>query len=227
MSAYSAPAGATATDSVAERIRQLRVVPVVVIKDAERAVPMARALAEGGLACAEITFRTAGAPEALRRIAGELPDVFVGAGTVLSPEQAALARECGAKFIVSPGFNPRVVDYCQERGIPVYPGVCTPTEIEAALEKGLKVLKFFPAEPMGGAKFLSAISAPFPDLEFIPTGGIGLAQLSGYLQLRCVLACGGSWITPAAAIDSGDFDRIRDEARRAVEAAAAARPAKA
>ena len=227
MSAHSAPAGTTPDDSVSERIRKLRVVPVVVIKDADRAVPMARALAEGGLPCAEITFRTADAPEALRRIAAEVPDIFVGAGTVLSPEQAALARECGAKFIVSPGFNPRVVDYCQEQGIPVYPGVCTPTEIEAALEKGLEVLKFFPAEPMGGAKFLSAISAPFPGLEFIPTGGIGLEQLPGYLQLRCVLACGGSWITPGSAIESGDYDRIRDEARRAMEAAATARSAKA
>lgn len=218
------PVGSISTDAVNDRLRRLQVVPVVVIRDSERAVPMARALAEGGLPCAEITFRTAGAPEALRRIAAEVPDVFVGAGTVLSPEQAALARDCGAKFIVSPGFNPRVVDYCQEQGLPVYPGVCTPTEIEAALEKGLGVLKFFPAEPMGGAKFLSAICGPFPELKFIPTGGIGLEQLPEYLKLKPVLACGGSWIAPGAAIDAGDFDRIRGEASRAVNMAAAARP---
>ncbi len=223
MNTISTAAGTT-PPNVDDQLRRLQVVPVVVIRDAERAVPMARALADGGLPCAEITFRTAGAPEALRRIAGELPDVFVGAGTVLSPEKAALARECGAKFIVSPGFNPRVVDYCLEHGIPVYPGVCTPTEIEAALEKGVGVLKFFPAEPMGGAKFLSAISAPFPDLKFIPTGGIGLEQLPGYLRLPSVLACGGSWMAPGAAIEAGDFDRIRQEAAGAVEAAAAARP---
>jgi 2-dehydro-3-deoxyphosphogluconate aldolase / (4S)-4-hydroxy-2-oxoglutarate aldolase len=211
-------------EAVTAELGRLRIVPVVVIKDADRAVPLAQALVDGGLPCVEITFRTAAAPEALRRIAAELPNVFVGAGTVLTPEQAALARDAGASFVVSPGFNPRVVDYCLDQGIPIYPGVCTPTEIEAALEKGLQVLKFFPAEPMGGARFLSSISAPFPGLKFIPTGGVGVDQLSSYLKLDQVVACGGSWMASGTWIDAGDFERIRHETRQAVEAAARTRP---
>jgi 2-dehydro-3-deoxyphosphogluconate aldolase/(4S)-4-hydroxy-2-oxoglutarate aldolase len=201
---------------VTEELRRMRIVPVVVIRDPLQATSLAQALVEGGLPCVEITFRTPGAPEALRRIAGEVPGILVGAGTVLTVEQAAAAREAGARFIVSPGFSPRVVDYCQARDIPVYPGVCTPTEIEAALEKGLEVLKFFPAEPMGGARFLRAISAPFPELQFIPTGGIGLEQLPAYLALDQVVACGGSWLAPAGWIEDGAFDRIRVEVIRAL-----------
>jgi 2-dehydro-3-deoxyphosphogluconate aldolase/(4S)-4-hydroxy-2-oxoglutarate aldolase len=197
-------------------LRRLRIVPVVVIRDPLHATSLAQALIDGGLPCAEITFRTPGAPEALRRIAAEIPDILVGAGTVLTAEQAAAAREAGARFIVSPGFNPHVVDYCQAHEIPVFPGVCTPTEIEAALEKGLEILKFFPAEPMGGVRFLRAISAPFPALKFIPTGGIGLEQLREYLKLDEVVACGGSWIAPAGWIDAGEFDRIRAEVTRAM-----------
>jgi 2-dehydro-3-deoxyphosphogluconate aldolase/(4S)-4-hydroxy-2-oxoglutarate aldolase len=212
-------------ESVTAELERLRIVPVVVIHDPDRAVPLAKALMDGGLPCAEITFRTPGAPEALRRIAAELPNVFVGAGTVLSTRQVDVARDAGASFVVSPGFNPRVVDYCLELGMPVYPGVCTPTEIEAALEKGLRVLKFFPAEPMGGARFLSAIAAPFPGVRFIPTGGVGLEQLDGYLKMKQVVACGGSWIAPSVWIEGGDVERIREETRRAVEAAAQARPA--
>lgn len=202
--------------SLDERLGRLGVVPVVVIRDPLRAAPLARALADGGLPCAEVTFRTSGAADAIRRIAAEVPDVLLGAGTVLTPKQAAVAREAGARFIVSPGFDARVIDYCREHELPVYPGVCTPTEIQAALEKGLEVLKFFPAGPLGGAPFLKAISAPFPGLRFIPTGGITGENLPDYLKLDRVLACGGTWIAPAAWIDEGAFERIRDEAARAV-----------
>lgn len=199
-----------------ERLRQLRLVPVVVIRDASRAVPLARALLDGGLPCAEITFRTPAAREALARIAAEVPEVLVGAGTVLTREQAAAAREAGARFVVSPGFGPSVVDYCLEHGLDVYPGVCTPTEIQMALEKGLDVLKFFPAEPLGGASFLKALAAPFPGVRFIPTGGINAEHLPAYLKLDAVVACGGSWMAPANWIDEGAFDRIRGEVERAV-----------
>jgi 2-dehydro-3-deoxyphosphogluconate aldolase/(4S)-4-hydroxy-2-oxoglutarate aldolase len=199
-------------------LRRLRIVPVIVIDDPHQAGPLARALLDGGLPCAEITFRTAGAAEALQRIAAEHPDVLVGAGTVLSAEQAARAREAGAKFIVSPGFNPGVVDYCRAHEVPIYPGVCTPTEIEAALERGLKVLKFFPAEPMGGLPFLQAISAPYSGVEFIPTGGIKGGHLASYLAFGKVVACGGSWMAPQAWIAAGEFERIRQEVQRAMQA---------
>lgn len=210
--------------SLNERIGRLGVVPVVVIRDPRRAVPLARALAEGGLPCAEITFRTSGAAEALRRIAAEVPDVLPGAGTVLTTGQAEAAREAGARFVVSPGFDARVVDYCRAHELPVYPGVCTPTEIQSALEAGLDVLKFFPAGPLGGASFLKAISAPFPGLRFIPTGGVKREHLPGYLRLDRVLACGGSWLAPAAWIEEGAFDQIRDEAARTVAVVRRERP---
>ncbi len=205
-----------AVTGLIEELKRLGIVPVVVIRDAVQATLLAKALVDGGLPCAEITFRTPGAAEALRRIADEFPGVLLGAGTVLTPEQVAQAKEAGARFVVSPGFNPRVVDYCQAHEMPVFPGVCTPSEIEAAIEKGLHVLKFFPAEPMGGPRFLKAIAAPFPGLKFIPTGGIGLEQLTSYLELDEVVACGGSWIAPARWIDDGAFDRIRTEVARAV-----------
>lgn len=215
MTTPSAPAAPEeATTAMVEQLRRLRVVPVVVIADPEHAAPLGGALSEGGIRCAEITFRTASAPESLRRIAEAHPDLLVGAGTVLTPQQAAAARDAGARFVVSPGFNPRVVDYCQDHGIPIFPGVCTPTEIEAALEKDLKVLKFFPAEPMGGVSFLKAIAAPYPGVQFIPTGGIGPEQLSGYLALPEVVACGGSWLAPSSRIAAGEFDWIREEVRR-------------
>src|SRR3982751_5834359 len=160
------------------RLRSIRIVPVIVIDDPDDAVPLARALADGGLPCAEITFRTARAAEALRRITAEVPEMYAGAGTVLSPAQAAAAREAGAQFIVAPGFNPRMVDYCLDQGIPVYPGVCTPTELEAALEKGLKTVKFFPAEPSGGLPFLKAMAAPYGDVNFMPTGGVNASNIA-------------------------------------------------
>lgn len=203
-------------DEALEGLKKHRLVPVIVIDDPGNAAPLASALVEGGLPCAEVTFRTAGAAEAIRRMADAHPDMLIGAGTVLTPQQAAEARKAGATFVVSPGFNPGVVDYCQEHGIPVYPGVCTPTEIEAALQKGLEVLKFFPAEPMGGVAFLKAISAPYSMLRFIPTGGINAEKLPAYLAFRSVVACGGSWMAPQDWIKAGDFDRIRQETEAAV-----------
>jgi 2-dehydro-3-deoxyphosphogluconate aldolase / (4S)-4-hydroxy-2-oxoglutarate aldolase len=204
--------------AILESIRKLRIVPVIVIDDPDTAVPLAAALIDGGLPCAEVTFRTPGAAESLRRMAGEFPDLLVGAGTVLTAAQAAEAREAGARFIVAPGFNPRVVDDCIAHETPVFPGVCTPTEIEAALEKGLRTLKFFPAEPMGGVPFLKAISAPYGAVEFMPTGGISADKLREYLSFNRVVACGGSWMAPSAWIQARAFDRIRDETQRAVTA---------
>lgn len=197
-------------------IRSLKLVPVIVIDDAENAVPLARALADGGLPCAEVTFRTAGAAKALERIAAECPNVFVGAGTVLTPEQAASAVRAGAKFIVAPGFGPAVVDYCLEHDVPVFPGVATPTEIEAALVKGLSVMKFFPAEPLGGVNYLKAMSAPYGKIEFMPTGGISPANVGSYLALKNVVACGGSWMAPQDWIAAKQFDRIRQAVSEAV-----------
>jgi len=205
--------------AVLETLRRLRLLPLIVIDDPAKADPLARALVAGGLPCAEIAFRTAGAAEALRRIAAEHPDVLVGAGTVLTAAQAAEARAAGARFVVSPGLGPRVVEYCQAHDLPVVPGVATPSEIGAALDLGLTVLKFFPAEPMGGLSYLKAVAAPFGSVEFIPTGGIATANVHAYLAFRPVLACGGSWMATKAWIDAGDFDRIRLEAQQAMRLA--------
>lgn len=206
-------------DVALARLRAMRIVPVIVIEDPNDAVPLARALTSGGLACAEITFRTAGAVEALRRITAEVPEMFAGAGTVLTPAQAAAARIAGAQFIVAPGFNPRMVDYCVDQGIPVYPGVCTPTEVESALEKGLRTLKFFPAEPSGGLPFLEAMAAPYGDVRFFPTGGITTTNIGGYLAFNRVVACGVSWMAPTEWIAEKRFDQIREESRRASDLA--------
>ncbi|MGH7575255.1 MAG: bifunctional 4-hydroxy-2-oxoglutarate aldolase/2-dehydro-3-deoxy-phosphogluconate aldolase, partial [Longimicrobiales bacterium] len=184
-------------------------------------------LAEGGIPCAEITFRTDAAVESLRRIAAERPEVLAGAGTVLTPVQAAQAREAGARFIVSPGFNPAVVDDCLAHDVPVFPGVCTPTEIEMALGKGLRVLKFFPAEPIGGLPYLKAIAAPYAGVEFIPTGGITAQHLGAYLAFEPVIACGGSWMASAAWIRAGEFARIRAHTENAVSVAKGRPPVRA
>ena len=205
-------------DELRTRLRRLRVVPVLVIDEPDAAEPLAAALMEGGLPCAEVTLRTPAALEALRRMAQAQPDLLVGAGTVLTARQAADARAAGAKFIVAPGLNERVVDYCLDQSVPIYPGVCTPTEIECALQLGLRTLKFFPAEAMGGLKFLKAIAAPYGQVEFMPTGGIDRAKLADYLAFDRVVACGGSWMAPAAWVREQQWDRVRDEVRRTVEA---------
>jgi 2-dehydro-3-deoxyphosphogluconate aldolase/(4S)-4-hydroxy-2-oxoglutarate aldolase len=197
------------TIDVTSELRRMRLVPLIVIDDPARAVPLGQALAAGGLPCAEVAFRTPQAREALARMAGECPDVLVGAGTVLSVAQVDSAHAAGAKFIVSPGLDERVVRRSQELGLPVFPGICTPTEIGAALALGLHVVKFFPAESMGGLPFLKSVAAPFGDVEFVPTGGIGENNVASYLGFKRVVACGGSWMAPQQWIADGAFDKIR------------------
>ncbi len=199
-----------------DTLGRLGLVPVVKIEQAEDAVDLGKALSAGGLPCAEITFRTAAAEEAIRRIASNLPDVILGAGTVLTVDQADRAVSAGAQFIVSPGFNQKVVDWCLNNEIPVTPGVATPTEIDMALEVGLSILKFFPAEAMGGIKTLKAISAPYGGVKFIPTGGINRDNLADYLALPSVHCCGGSWLVKASLISAGKFDEITQLAQEAV-----------
>jgi 2-dehydro-3-deoxyphosphogluconate aldolase/(4S)-4-hydroxy-2-oxoglutarate aldolase len=208
---------AASTSEIQAALRQLKLVPVIVIDDPGAAAPLGDALLRGGLPCAEVTFRTAGAREALSRMATECPDVLLGAGTVLSPDQVKAARDSGARFIVAPGFNPVMVDYCLEQDIPVLPGVATPSEIEQALMRGLKVVKFFPAEPLGGVPYLKAMSAPYGGLEFLPTGGVTLQNVGAYLAFSKVIACGGSWMAPSDWIAAGEFDRITSEVAKAVE----------
>jgi 2-dehydro-3-deoxyphosphogluconate aldolase/(4S)-4-hydroxy-2-oxoglutarate aldolase len=192
------------------------VVPVVAIQRAEDADALGRALLAGGLPCAEITFRTDAAEEAIQRISSGLPDIVLGAGTVLTIDQADRAVSAGAQFIVSPGFNEKVVDWCLQNEIPVTPGVLTPTEIDMGLDKGLRILKFFPAEALGGLRMLKAIAAPYVGVKFIPTGGINLDNLADYLAHPSVHCCGGSWLVKASLISAGRFDEITQLARDAV-----------
>ena len=206
-----------------EKLGVLGVVPVVKIERAEDAVKLGRALLAGGLPCAEITFRTAAAEEAIRQIASNLPEVIVGAGTVLSVEQADRAVSAGARFIVSPGFSQKVVDWCLQNEIPVTPGVVTPTEIDMALDRGLNILKFFPAEAIGGIAVLKAISAPYGSVKFIPTGGINKNNLADYLALPSVHCCGGSWLVKASLISAGKFDEITQLTREAMSVVRRAR----
>jgi len=199
-----------------ERARQIGIIPVLSIPKLEHALPLAEALLEGGLPCAEITFRTAAAAEAIAQIRSRFPEIFLGAGTALTTEQADTAINAGAEFIVSPGTNLAVVDHCLSKGVTIFPGVCTPTEIEMALSKGVDVLKFFPAEPMGGVKFLQAICAPYRDIRFIPTGGIDTKNIGQYLVLPQVVACGGSWMVKPELFEAGDFAKVRQLAGEAV-----------
>ena len=191
-------------------------VPVIKITDVNNAVPLAKALADGGLNCAEITFRTACAKEAIARITKEMPDMLVGAGTVLTPEQADEAIEAGSKFIVSPGFNPRVVKHCLERGVPVLPGCATPSEVEQAIEMGLKAVKFFPAEAAGGINMIKSMAAPYQQVQFMPTGGINEDNMLDYLSFGKIIACGGSFMVKDALIDAGNFEEITRLTRNAV-----------
>ncbi len=195
---------------------QYGIIPVVAIDNAADAVPLAQALQDGGLNCIEITFRTAAAADALAAIAKECPTMLAGAGTVLTVDQVKKAKANGAKFIVAPGLNRKVVEACIAEGMPVTPGVSTPSDVEAALELGLDVVKFFPAEAAGGVKFLNAISAPYRSVKFIPTGGIDENNLLSYLKLPRVLACGGSWMVKPELINAGKFDEIRSLTAKAV-----------
>ena len=206
-----------------EKLGRLGVVPVVKIERAEDAVGLGRALLAGGLPCAEITFRTAAAEDAIRRISSSLPEIIVGAVTVLTVDQASKAVSAGARFIVSPGFNQKVVDWCLQNEIPVTPGVVTPTEIDMALDRGLNILKFFPAEAIGGIAVLKAISAPYGGVKFIPTGGINKNNLADYLALPSVHCCGGSWLVKANLISAGKFDEITQLTREAMSVVRRAR----
>lgn len=203
--------------TIDERFEEIRIVPVVKLEKAEDAKDLAGALVRGGIPCAEVTFRTDAAAEAIRRMSESYSDMLVGAGTVLKTEQVDAAIEAGAKFIVSPGLNPKIVRYCQEKGIPVYPGVATASEIEQALELGLSVVKFFPAEVNGGVKAIKALSAPYFQLRFMPTGGISQENIGSYLSCPQVIACGGSCMVKESLIAEKKYDEIEALCKEAVE----------
>ena len=206
-----------------EQFYDYAVVPVVVLNDAEDAAPLAEALVKGGLPCAEVTFRTEAAEESIRIMSEKYPEMLVGAGTVLTVEQVDHAVAAGAKFIVSPGFDPEIVDYCMEKNIPVFPGCVTPSEVAAAVKRGLKVVKFFPAEQSGGLAMLKAMAAPYTTVKFMPTGGISAKNLKEYLGFSKILCCGGSWMVKGDMIKNKEFDKITEMTREATELAAAAR----
>lgn len=203
-------------NNLTEAIAQAKLVPVIKLENPKDAIPLVDALVAGGLLVAEITFRTVAAPHAISLVRKERPDVLVGAGTVLTVAQAKKAIESGASFVVSPGFNPAVVDYCIEKGMPVFPGVTSPTEVEMGLARGLKVLKFFPAEASGGVAMLKALSAVY-EVRFMPTGGVSDKNVLSYLALKNVIACGGSWMVKPELIEFGKFDEITEITKNAVD----------
>lgn len=205
---------------ITERFEKLGVVPVVVLEDAKDAVPLATALVEGGLPCAEVTFRTEAAEESIRLMTEQFPEMLVGAGTVLTVEQVDASVRAGAKFIVSPGFDAEIVDYCLKNEIPVFPGCISPSEVAQAVKRGLKVVKFFPAEPAGGISMIKAMAAPYTGLKFMPTGGINAKNLGEYLSCDKIVCCGGSWMVKGELVKTGEFNKIRqltEEARRLVD----------
>lgn len=204
-------------NDVLVKLGQIGIVPVIALDDAKDALPLGRALMAGGIACAEVTFRTAAAEEVIRTLTKELPEMLTGAGTVLTTEQVDRAVAAGAKFIVSPGLNPKVVEYCVNKGIPVTPGCSNPSDIEIALEYGLEVVKFFPAEAAGGIAMIKAMSAPYAGVKFMPTGGINAGNINNYLSFNKVLACGGSWMVDKKLVAAGNFDEITRLSREAVE----------
>ena len=203
--------------AVLEESQKIGIVPVVVLDKPEDAEPLAKALCEGGLPCAEVTFRTAAAEESIRIMTEKFPKMLVGAGTVLTIEQVDRAVNAGAKFIVSPSLNPEVVKYCVEKNIPVTPGTCNPSDIETALSLGLDVVKFFPAEAAGGLAMIKAMAAPYVNMKFMPTGGINAKNINEYLAFDKIIACGGSWMVNKAMVNAGEFDKIRDMTREAVQ----------
>jgi 2-dehydro-3-deoxyphosphogluconate aldolase/(4S)-4-hydroxy-2-oxoglutarate aldolase len=203
-------------DAIFKRIHQVGIVPVIKITNPETAVPLAKALARGGIPVAEITFRTEHAAEAIKRITSEMPDMLTGAGTVTTLEQVDLAQKAGAQFVVTPGFNPAVVDHCIKQGMPVIPGTPSTSDIERALERGLKVVKFFPAEAMGGLPLIKAVAAPYTGISFMPTGGINPENLAQYLAYDRVLACGGSWMVDQRLINVAEYEQITHLCRSAI-----------
>ena len=198
------------TGEILERFEQIGIIPVVVLDDAKDAIGLGKALVEGGLPCAEVTFRTAAAEESIRILSETYPELLVGAGTVLTIEQVDRAVAAGARFIVSPGINPTVVEYCTANNIPIVPGTCNPSNVETALSFGLDTVKFFPAEAAGGLAYIKAIAAPYTGVRFMPTGGINEKNVREYLGYNRIIACGGSWMVKKDLISAGDFDKIRE-----------------
>ncbi|MBQ2100102.1 MAG: bifunctional 4-hydroxy-2-oxoglutarate aldolase/2-dehydro-3-deoxy-phosphogluconate aldolase [Lachnospiraceae bacterium] len=204
-------------EAVLEQISKIGIVPVVKIDRAEDALPLAKALCAGGLPCAEVTFRTDAAAEAIKIMTENFPDMCVGAGTVLNAAQVDAAVAAGARFIVSPGLNPKTVKYCIEKGVPITPGTSSPSDIEQAIELGLEVVKFFPAEQSGGLAKIKAMAAPYVNMKFMPTGGINAKNLTSYLDFPKIIACGGSWMVPGDLINAGEWDKIEQLTREAVQ----------
>lgn len=202
--------------SIEEKIKEYGLVPVVVINRVEDALPLAKALVEGGLPVAEVTFRTKAAKDAIKAMSKEYPDMLIGAGTVLTTTQVDEAINAGAKFIVSPGFDGEVVDYCLAKNVPVMPGIVTPSELMMAIKKGLNIVKFFPAEISGGVAAIKNLAAVFPGVSFMPTGGINEKNLADYLACNKVIACGGTWMVNGKLIDAGDFETIKAKTKEAV-----------
>ncbi len=190
-----------------QRLTEIKIVPVIAINDTQQAVPLANVLVENGLPCAEVTFRTEAAEESIRLMREAYPEMLIGAGTVLTTEQVDKAIKAGADFIVSPGFNPTIVKYCQQRGVAIVPGINNPSLVEQAMEMGLKTVKFFPAEPSGGVAMLKSLSAVYP-VKFMPTGGIHPGNVQDYLALKSVIACGGTWMVPSDLMDKGGWDSL-------------------
>ncbi|ANP76341.1 MULTISPECIES: bifunctional 4-hydroxy-2-oxoglutarate aldolase/2-dehydro-3-deoxy-phosphogluconate aldolase [Vibrio] len=199
-----------------EQLANLKVIPVIAINRAEDAIPLGKALVENGMPCAEITLRTECAIEAIRIMRKEFPDMLIGSGTVLTNEQVDASIEAGVDFIVSPGFNPRTVQYCIDKGVAIVPGVNNPSLVEQAMEMGLRTLKFFPAEPSGGTGMLKALTAVYP-VKFMPTGGVSLKNVDEYLSIPSVLACGGTWMVPTNLIDEGKWEELGKLVRDAVD----------
>ncbi len=204
-------------DNVLDRIAQCKIVPVVKIDDVQDTLPLMKALKDGGIMSAEITFRTAVGPDALALAAKSCPDMLIGAGTVINAEQATKAVSLGAAFVVGPGFSKEVADVCREAGVLYLPGVVTPTEVMMAVAEGLKVVKFFPAENYGGVKTIKALAGPFPQLKFMPTGGISAENIKGYFDSGKVIACGGSWMVKDSLIKAKEFDKITALSKEAME----------
>ncbi|MGF1681428.1 bifunctional 4-hydroxy-2-oxoglutarate aldolase/2-dehydro-3-deoxy-phosphogluconate aldolase [Photobacterium minamisatsumaniensis] len=198
-----------------DQLAALKVIPVIALNNAEDAIPLGRALVENGMPCAEITLRTECAIEAIRIMRKEFPEMLIGSGTVLTNEQVDASIEAGVDFIVSPGFNPRTVQYCIDKGVTIVPGVNNPSLVEQAMEMGLRTLKFFPAEPSGGTGMLKALTAVYP-VKFMPTGGVSLKNVDEYLSIPSVLACGGTWMVPTNLIDEGKWDELGKLVRDAV-----------
>ncbi|UPW20387.1 bifunctional 4-hydroxy-2-oxoglutarate aldolase/2-dehydro-3-deoxy-phosphogluconate aldolase [Agarivorans sp. TSD2052] len=192
-----------------EQLQKLKVIPVIAIDNADDAVPLAKVLVDNGLPCAEITFRTPAAAQAIANMREAYPDMLIGAGTVLTSEQVDQAIDAGVDFVVSPGFNPTTVLYCQQRNMPIIPGVNNPSLVEQAMEMGLDTLKFFPAEPSGGVGMLKALTAVYP-VKFMPTGGVSVKNINDYLSINAVLACGGTWMVPANLIKEQNWDAIAE-----------------